>query len=123
MGLDQFANYRESYTGKDNNTEFAYWRKHNRLQGWMEKLWREKTGSQEMEFNCVEVELTIEDLDSLEQAINDKTLPETCGFFFGDDSYEDYEGEHGYKATDMEFIENARKEINRGNKVFYSSWW
>ena len=34
MGLDQYA-FSENKDGE--RTEIAYWRKHNRLQGWMEK--------------------------------------------------------------------------------------
>lgn len=122
MGLDQYARVIEKDAAEDaKGVELAYWRKHNRLQGWMEKLYKGKGG--EEEFNCVDVELTLGDLDELEAAINDKSLPETGGFFFGQDSYEDYDSEYGYKSVDMEFIENARKELNSGNRVVYSSWW
>ena len=38
MGLDQYA-YRIK---EGQGFEIAYWRKHNRLQGWMENLWVEK---------------------------------------------------------------------------------
>ena len=45
MGLDQYAYARpvgvESDDGK-NNEELTYWRKHNRLQGWMEELWEDR---------------------------------------------------------------------------------
>ena len=82
-------------------------------------------------FNCVPVELTLEDLDQLEADINEKVLPETGGFFFGGDSFdwEDDdgnklpEGEYYYKKTDLQFIEDARKAIKEGKKVYYNSWW
>jgi hypothetical protein len=119
MGLDQFAYVVTDVSG-DEKEELAYWRKHNRLQGWMENLYREKGG--EEVFNCEDVVLTLEDLDKLEKAINDRTLPETAGFFFGNDSYEDYE-EWGLKDTDEKFITEARKAINDGQMVVYSSWW
>ena len=126
MGLDQFA-----YIVEPNQTleqkekgegqkELAYWRKHNRLQGWMENLYREKGGTEV--FNCEDVVLTLEDLDELEKAISDRNLPETQGFFFGNDSYEDYE-EWGLKDTDEKFIREAREAINDGKMVVYSSWW
>lgn len=143
MGLDQYATKRKSYSPKDSGEEIAYWRKHNRLQGWMEDLWKGKKeekanrpiedkfidGLDEVDdnddgvFNCEEVTITAEDLDLLEEDINNRNLPETDGFFYGDDSYEDYEGEHGYKSTDLEFIEKARKAIKDGYEVFYTSWW
>ena len=120
MGLDQYAFARkgepiettEDYTYQDfeGNThteqrtsvsyeqeiEISYWRKHPNLQGWMEELWRSK--GNEGGFNCVDVELTLEDLDALEQTLDGKALPETQGFFFGDNS-DDY-----YSWQDREFI-------------------
>jgi len=118
MGLDQFASVRPKYTERVANVEIAYWRKHNRLQGWMENLYIEKGGVKE--FNVEEVQLTPQDLDKLEKAVKDKDLPETGGFFFGTDSYEDYEE---YLRDDLAFIEKAREAINDGDEVYYSSWW
>ena len=139
MGLDAYAFARkgepiettEDYTYQDfdGNThteqrtsvsyeeehEVAYWRKHPNLQGWMEQLWREKGG--EGEFNCVDVELTLEDLDALERTLDGEALPETQGFFFGQNS-DDY-----YAERDREFILAARNNIRDGYKVVYTSWW
>ena len=95
--------------------ELAYWRKHPNLQGWMEELWRSK--GNEGGFNCVDVELTLEDLDALEQTLDGKALPETQGFFFGDNS-DDY-----YSWQDREFIREARERLANGYKVVYTSWW
>ena len=139
MGLDQYAFARkgepiettEDYTYQDfdGNThteqrtsvsyeeerEVAYWRKHPNLQGWMEDLWRSK--GNEGEFNCVDVELTLEDLDALEQSLDESALPETSGFFFGGDA------DDHYAEADREFIVQARAAIKQGYTVIYSSWW
>ena len=122
MGLDQYAFARRGEPVENEGRleyadqhEVAYWRKHPNLQGWMENLYRKKGGTEE--FNCVDVELTLEDLDELEAAITGTALPETCGFFFGENS-DDY-----YKDKDLQFIEEARRYINDGYKVVYSSWW
>ena len=139
MGLDQYAFARkgdriettEDYTYQDfeGNThteqrtsvsyeeehEVAYWRKHPNLQGWMEDLWREKGG--EGEFNCVDVELTLEDLEQLEASIEGAELPATEGFFFGSDS------DDHYKEGDLEFIREARQHLSDGYKIVYTSWW
>ena len=123
MGLDQYAVAREIGAKKeDDPKELAYWRKHNRLQGYMECLWRKKTG-ETGEFNCVEVQLTLKNLDDLKAVIEDKKLPKTSGFFYGSDSYEDYDGEYGYKKDDVAFIKAAKKAIKDGLEVYYSSWW
>ena len=122
MGLDQYAKARKGEpVEKDGALEYpeqrelAYWRKHPNLEGWMSNLYSEKSGTDE--FNCQEVELTLEDLDELEKAINSKELPETGGFFFGDDS-DEY-----YKENDLEFIRDARNAIKDGYTVIYTSWW
>ena len=119
MGLDQYAFIRRDNV--EEREDVFYWRKHNRLQGWMEKLYRSKGGRKE--FNMIDVELSLEDIDQLEAAILNKDLPETGGFFFGNDSYSDYEGEYGYKDDDIKFIELAKEELNKGNKIFYNCWW
>lgn len=96
--------------------EIAYWRKHPNLQGWMEQL-AEKKELEYSSFNGVELELTWEDLDELERAVTHSRLPETTGFFFGEDS-NDY-----YREHDLQFIREARAELFLGLKVFYNSSW
>ena len=80
MGLDQYAS---TVDANNNTTELATWRKHPNLQGWMEGLYRARGG--EDEFNCVDLELTLADLDMLEGAVKSSDLPSTAGFFFGGD--------------------------------------
>lgn len=123
MGLDQYAYKRLPEETSEENVELAYWRKHNRLHGWMEELWGHNGRPDEEggEFNCIELEITLEDLEQLEVDISDKSLPETGGFFFGNDSYEEYE--EYYKEIDLQFIEDAREAIKEGKKVYYNSWW
>jgi hypothetical protein len=109
--------------------EIAYWRKHPNLHGWMEQLWRDKKytvqptdASESVDpdsdvFNGVELELTREDLDRLEQDVIKGRLPSTTGFFFGEDA------DDHYRKQDLEFIKNARAELFLGLKVFYNSSW
>ena len=100
--------------------EIAYWRKHPNLHGWMAERWIiHQTGGEgdAGDFNGVELELTREDLDELEQDILEGNLPGTTGFFFGNPSDE------FYREQDLEFIKNARAELFMGLKVFYNSSW
>ena len=139
MGLDQYATARKgeprtvkneyTYTDLDGNEhkdveeylewedtiELAEWRKHPNLQGWMENLWYEKGG--EGEFNCVELEITLNDLNALEATLDEEALPETAGFFFGNNA------DDHYAEADREFIVQARAAIKQGYTVVYSSWW
>lgn len=128
MGLDQYA-YTASQAGSwDNSRELAYWRKHPNLQGWMERLYIRKaqeTGNNieadenwnRSGFNGIELELTWEDLEQLEKDIKNNNLPNTQGFFFGNNS------DDHYRYQDLKFIRNAKAEIFVGLRVFYNSSW
>ena len=107
---------------KTSAQEIASWRKHNRLHGWMEELWREK--GNEGEVNTEELLLELIDITNLEKAIINDELPETGGFFFGIDSYEYEEDEIKWqKEQDLKFIKEARQAIMEGDEVLYNSWW
>lgn len=125
MGLDQYAyvaacagQYDDHYYHGKNVSkprEIAYWRKHPNLQGWMQRLWESKGNSGD--FNGDELELTWQDLDQLEHAVTNNLLPATRGFFFGDNSDQEY------REQDLEFVRAAKAELFLGLKVFYNSSW
>jgi len=127
MGLDMYAYAAAKscdHNSDSESRELAYWRKHPNLHGWMERLWTYKgrpTGpggpDSDPTFNGVELELTWEDLDRLEEDVQNGRLPPTIGFFFGNDS-DDY-----YLEKDLKFIKDARAELFSGLKVFYNSSW
>lgn len=130
MGLDMFAwsvnkedaidalTIRSKEDGREGElNELYYWRKHHDLHGWMEKLYRRKGGT-EQSFNCCPVQLTIEDLDALQFDLLNDGLPETTGFFFGDNP-PDLES----LKEDLKFIQAARDAIADGKVVYYDSWW
>jgi len=97
--------------------EMFYWRKHHDLHGWMERLYRLKGGTKES-FNCVPVQLSMVDLNALENDVLNNLLPKTQGFFFGTNPPDDYS-----KNQDMEFIAKAKVAISEGDAVYYDSWW
>ena len=118
MSLDQCALGRKGKGIKNEDGEMEYadeiyladWSNHPNLHGFMQSLHSGDIGG-------VDVELTLEDIDALEASVKNDVLPETGGFFFGDDS-SDY-----YRESDLEFCENARKALADGQTVVYSSWW
>jgi hypothetical protein len=125
MGLDMYAFSVPSSAVKgdfDVNTEFKnevqYWRKHNALHSWMENLYRAKGGT-EQSFNCIPVRLTKEDLNALIEDAKGHKLQSATGFFWG--SQYDYNDE--IANEDIEFAHKALAEIDRGNAVYYDSWW
>tara|TARA_R110002153_G_scaffold207384_1_gene360226 strand:+ start:1223 stop:1657 length:435 start_codon:yes stop_codon:yes gene_type:complete len=144
MGLDQYAYSRPPRKrNSDNDIQIAEWRKHNRLQGWMQDLWESKgcpnedkhgdddDDDAEVLFNCVPLQLTEEDIYSLEDAILNFEFPESNGFFWGSDSYfwtdennEPFpENEYYYQEADLQFIKDARKALKKKHRIFYSCWY
>lgn len=97
--------------------ELAYWRKHPSLHGWMEQLWQKRNPDDMSSFNGIELELTWQDIDDLEQAVRHGQLPFTEGFFFGKPA------DNTYYEEDLKFCVNAKAEIFLGFKVFYNSSW
>jgi hypothetical protein len=97
--------------------ELAYWRKHPSLHGWMEQLWQKRNPDDMSSFNGIELELTWQDVDDLEQAVRHGQLPFTEGFFFGKPA------DNVYYEEDLKFCVNAKAELFLGLKVFYNSSW
>jgi hypothetical protein len=119
MGLDMYAYAaakENDHNSESTSRELAYWRKHPNLHGWMEQLYRARGGDVEM-FNGIELELTWEDIERLEQDVVNGRLPSTGGFFFGNNS-DEY-----YRENDLHFVRIARAEIFTGLRVFYNSSW
>lgn len=133
MGLDQYAfiNPREEKRTNDEGKEYTvklaekdfYWRKHSRLQTFMEKRWVEKTGKDAVELNCKDMELNREDIIALVKAVNNGYADDFCegGFYYGHQFQEQIVQEE--KTTDLHFCEEALQAIDDGHKVVYSCWW
>lgn len=117
MGLDQVAYAKENGGGCVDGAQLdvATWRKHPNLQGYMESLWRSR--GHKGEFNCVDVELSKQNILKLENIIIKGDLPKTVGFFYGNDA-DEY-----YKKDDLSFCITALNLIKKGYKIYYSSWW
>ena len=111
--------------------DLAYWRKHPDLQGWMENLYLRKCEEQGVEpkmaadgswfagsvnFNCQPLRLTHQDLLDLREAVTNKDLPTTEGFFFG--TSEDYHDEQT-----LTFITKALEALSQDMEIYYDSWW
>jgi len=121
MGLDMYARVTPNTPkspvdfNTDDATELYYWRKHPKLHGWMQKLYLAKGGTASS-FNCVPVQLELNDLDLLEADIKGNRLPYTTGFFFGETDGTETE-------DDLAFVAKAKAAIAEGLTVFYYSSW
>jgi len=133
MGLDQYAfiNPREEKRTDDEGKEYTvklaekdfYWRKHSRLQTFMEKRWVEKTGKDAVELNCQDMELNREDIIALVKAVNNGYADDFCegGFFYGHE-FQEEQANH-YQEQDTEFCSAATLALEKGQKVIYTCWW
>ena len=141
MGLDMYA-FRANRETMELE-ELAYWRKHNALHNFMQKIWEDMdyeefmqgmpklenpedafnqedfNAMKEEQFNCIKVPLNSDRIDQLENAINNGELVPTSGFFFGSTDYDPAV----YRDEDLAFIRNAREVIEEGDVVLYDSWW
>lgn len=120
MGLDMYACSTDEMPISEIDFEcesydiFFAWRKHPGLHGWMEDLYRLKSGTGE--FNAVSLLLTKLDLLHLEKAIENETLPAAAGCFFGSPKTNE-------KDRDLAFVEEAWDLLSHGRTVFYCSSW
>ena len=97
--------------------EIYYWRKFNALHAWMEKLYRSRGGTES--FNCIGIQLFLDDLKALKEACEAKSLTPQEGFFFGSQDPVDADE---YTSV-LNFITVAEEHIRDGFVVYYDSWW
>lgn len=140
----------QQYLQSDNNNtpsneaDFAYWRNFNHLQYWMERLFYQKGGTDENDFNGDYVELSLIDLEKLWQEANLDQLNLLHNTLFKEKDYLTYPEQLESKIfVDInneqmddsnvlykenldklkDFILEAKEYIKQGNEVFYFSSW
>jgi hypothetical protein len=122
MGLDQYACARLPEQNPAEVQPNFTWRKHAKLQEFMEQLWIARTGQPAEELNCNRLELQAEDIATLQALIERNELPDSPGgFFYGHQFQEESASE--YRDRDLEFCQWARAILRTRQKVFYSCWW
>lgn len=121
MGLDQYGFVRQKDHAQA--VEF-YWRKHSRLQEFMQALWADTVHGEDAEdFNCQTLVLTKDDLQDLQEQIAKgyEDYVSQGGFFWGhqwqDQAVEDY------AQQDAEFVQAALDALEQGGQVEYSCWY
>lgn len=92
--------------------QFFFWADHPALHDWMHSLYLEK-GGKKRQFDNATVALTEADLLRLDTQIRAGKVPQVAGFFF-DSRPDDRE------MQDLAFVTFARREIARGQSVFYT---
>lgn len=122
MGLDQYAYSRLPEQSPDGVETKFIWRKHAKLQEFMERLFEARTGQDAVALNCAELELKAEDIATLQAMVEHNDLPASPGGFFYGHQFQDEQAEH-YRQTDLAFCDWARTVLKTREKVFYSCWW
>lgn len=113
---DQSKNLTEDgFKVKTKTIELGYWRKHPNLHGYLVETFAKG------EDNCKPITLMKEDLITIMQAIKEKKLPSTSGFFFGQSDGTEVE-------EDLKIFEGALKwlderEPNTSREVSYRASW
>jgi len=87
-----------------------YWNNHLRLHSWFEELYCDK-GGEDTEFNGDYMEITTDDINNLEKAIQEKT----SGYFFGKS--------YSHSQDDLNFIAKAKEILQKGESLLYRSSW
>ena len=106
---------KEGFEKSTETYELGYWRKHPNLHGFIVEQFAKG------EDNCQNIDLCKEDVQKIIQAIKDKDLPTTEGFFFGV-STEDED------AEDIKVLEKALEWVDAKKKgesrtiVYRASW-
>ena len=131
MGLDQYAGFRDS---NGNVHEKFYWRKHARLQVFMNKQFKKQLSEkkhntvddlQHLGFNAGEggVRITEEVIKELEKAVKSDYYNDFAhdGFFWGQQFQEEAVKE--YKAQDKKFIKWAKEQLKQGRLIGYDCSW
>lgn len=117
MGLDQYA-----YANDNEQNPKFIWRKHAKLQMFMENLYYERAGENAETFNCVDLQLTEQDIETLEELVAVNNLPQSEGGFFFGHQWQDEAAEE-YREQDLEFCKWAQAILETRERVIYSCWW
>lgn len=100
---------------KEKRLELGYWRKHPNLHGYIVQTFADGVDE------CQTIELTSDQMKTIIEAVKNKTLPHTEGFFFGEsDGSEDEETIQIFEAAIKWLKEEADGEWR---SVFYRASW
>ena len=122
MGLDQCTYTRPDDQEPSEAPAQFIWRKHAKLQEFMEQLFIKRTHEDATKLNCGELELFLEDIERLRKLVEGNNLPKCEGGFFYGHQFQD-ESAAEYREQDLEFCQWALATIEAGNKVYFSCWW
>jgi hypothetical protein len=108
--------------------ELGYWRKEPNLHGYIVQTFADGKD------DCQDIELCVEDLEKIREAVRNRQLPDTSGFFFGtaadpnSESVEEREWALAFERETIEILDNAIAWVNGKDEtamrwvVYRASW-
>ena len=134
MGLDMYLNGRKHVGGLWQREEpirkeddlpidsievsFGYWRKHRKLHGFIVNSF---AGGED---KCQQIGLGVDELRKIATALRTDNLPDTEGFFFGDEVIDEEEKKQAEEYAQQ--IEQAIEWLGKGDwkrSVYYQASW
>jgi hypothetical protein len=101
----------------DLNLLLGYWRKHPNLHGYIVQTLA--NGLDE----CQEISLDVDQLKNIIQAVKEKRLPATTGFFFGTSELSEAEIADDVKQLEAAIAWLEMKEPRVSRSIFYQASW
>lgn len=95
----------DGFEVKEVTLRLGYWRKHPNLHGFIVNAF---AGGKD---DCQEIALSVENLQTIIDAVKEQSLPNTTGFFFGKS-----EGSEEERAEDIKILEGAIAWLQGGDK-------
>jgi hypothetical protein len=129
MGLDMYLSGKkfffstarqkddEGFEIEETRVVLGYWRKHPNLHGYIVETFAE--GRDE----CQEIELGVEELNKIIEAVKAKEMPKTEGFFFGESDGSEAEEDLEIFTKAIAFMANVTDERNVWRSVVYRASW
>ncbi|WP_143393267.1 hypothetical protein [Fimbriiglobus ruber] len=129
MGLDMYLQGEAFFTFEHPNRslkpfpkqsemyQLGYWRKHPNLHGFIVETFANAVD------DCKEIELTASDLRRIVQAIKERQLPETTGFFFGKSDPTPEQTGEDIKIFEAAIVWLESQELAVWRSVSYRASW
>ena len=102
---------------KTSIVDLGYWRKHPNLHGYIVETFA--SGLDE----CQEIPLNEKQLEQIAQAIEDRKLPHTEGFFFGQSEWHEEEVETSVDAKTFREAKDFLRKSDWTRSVYYRASW
>jgi hypothetical protein len=125
MGLDMYLeghrfdfDEKEQVDGfpvKQKVLELGYWRKHPNLHGYIVETFADGVDE------CQEIALGKEEIEKIMEAVKNRNLPMTTGFFFGESDGSEAPGDLEILTRALRWLKDERRGLYKS--VYYRASW